>query len=458
MSRRKKLFWGVSFIIVLAVVVSVFLRSFSPGGGATAVETGSNGETPSGVASSPTPVVTVQPLPGGQPFIFINPGVVSQGDAVSVVGSNFDPGATIEFLIKQKEADLGKVVARTQADKTGSFNNVTINLPDSQPFGNFIILAREQGRSGNRTAESMGILQNNTNATVKLSAITGRVGDTVVVTAKGFAPREKINVYWNSLGTDPIATLQADAGGGIGQTPLQVPFGAPGNNTFFFEGVKSQTPVPALFVLLHRYPVVKPSSYSIRADNILSFSGKDFGPNELVVVYLGKPGGQPLATVQTDKKGNFANAAGFIVPFALKGKQTVYFVGSQSRAPTTLSFTVAPYMPNVQPSTYGGSPGTSITFYATGFARNEVVHIYTGADKNNPGQMVGCFQTDAKGNAGAVGSYMIPGNAQVGKMTFTLTGSKSGAVGTATIQVSAPLAPVQIPPQAPFTCPLDGKK
>ncbi len=50
MSRRKKLFWGVSFIIVLAVVVSVFLRSFSPGGGATAVETGSNGETPSGVA------------------------------------------------------------------------------------------------------------------------------------------------------------------------------------------------------------------------------------------------------------------------------------------------------------------------------------------------------------------------------------------------------------------------
>ena len=457
MSRRKKLFWGISCLIILAVVVSVFLRSFSPGG--TAVETGATGTgggEPSSAPTTPTPRVTVQPLPGGQPFIFINPGVVSQGNPVGVVGSNFDPQATIDFLVKQKESDPGKVVTYVQADKTGSFNGVTINLPDSQPFGDFIIRARERG--GNRIAESMGILQNTTNASVKLSALTGRVGDTVVVTAKGFASREKINVYWNSMGADPIATLQADGGGGIGQTPIKVPFGAPGNNTFFIEGVKSQTPVPALFILLNRYPTVKPSSYSIRADNILSFSGKDFGPNELVVVYLGKPGGQPLATVQTDGKGGFANAAGFLIPFALKGKQTVYFVGSQSRAPTTLSFTVAPYLPNVQPSTYGGSPGTSITFYATGFAHDEVVHIYTGADQNNPGKMVGCFQTDAKGSAGAVGSYTIPGDAQVGKMTFTLSGTKSGAVATATIQVSAPLAPVQIPPQAPFTCTLDGKK
>ena len=452
MSRRKKLFWGVSCIIILAVVVSVFLRSFSNGGPTAVGTTGSGVQTPSSVAFSPTPKVTVQPLPGGQPFIFINPGVVSQGSPVGVVGSNFDPQATIDFLVKQKESDPGKVVSYIQADKTGSFNGVTITLPDSQPFGDFIVLARE--RSGNRTAESMGILQNTTNAAVKLSALTGRVGDTVIVTAKGFASREKVNVYWNSMGADPVATLQADGGGGIGQTPLQVPFGAPGNNTFFFEGVRSQTPVPALFILLNRYPNVKPSSYSIRADNILSFSGKDFGPNELVVVYLGKPGGQPLATVQTDGKGNFANAAGFLIPFALKGKQTAYFVGSQSRAPTTISFTIAPYLPDVQPSTYGGSPGTSISFYATGFAHNEVVHIYVGADQNNPGKMVGCFQTDAKGSAGAVGSYMIPGDAQVGKMNFTLAGSKSGAVATATIQVSAPLAPVQIPPQAPFTCPL----
>ena len=455
MSKRKLLFWGVSILLILAVAFSVFLRSFSPGG--TAVDTTGNSEnqTPPPVASSPTPVVKVSPITGGQPFIFLNPGVVKQDAPINVVGSDFDPQATIDFLVKQKEADPGKEVAYVQTDQTGSFAGVNITLPDSQPFGNFIIRARERG--GNRTAESMGVLQNLGSASVKLSALVGRVGDMVVVSAKGFASREQINVYWNSMGADPVAVLQADGGGGIGQAPLQVPFGAVGNNTFFFEGVKSQTPVAAPFILLNRYPVVKPSSYSIRADNMLSFSGKDFGPNELVVVYLGQPGGQPLATVQTDAKGAFTNAAGFLIPFSLKGKQTAYFVGSQSRAPTTIAFTVAPYAPSVQPSTYGGSPGTSISFYATGFARNEVVHVYVGAAANNPGNMVSCFKSDAQGNAGAAGSYMIPGDAQVGKLVFTLTGNKSGAVATATLQVSAPLTPVQVPAQPPFTCPFDGK-
>jgi len=79
--------------------------------------------------------------------------------------------------------------------------------------------------------------------------------------------------------------------------------------------------------------------------------------------------------------------------------------------------------------------------------------VYTG----NPGTMVSCFNTDGRGDAGAAGSYTIPSNAQVGKLVFTLRGVKSGAVGTATVQVSAPITPVQVPPQPPFTCPLDKK-
>jgi hypothetical protein len=453
MSRRKLLFWGVGVLLVLAIVVSVTLRSLSPGGGGTAVDnTGkSTDEVPPPATSTPVTVVPVGG--GGQPFIFINPGVVRQGANITVAGSNFDPQSTVDFLIKQKEADPGKVLTYVQADKTGSFDGVTIALPASEPFGNFIIEARQQ-HSSTKLAESMGVIQNGGSASVKMSAMVGRVGDVVVVSAKGFASEEKVNVYWNSMGSDPIATLQADGGGGIGQAPVQVPFGAPGNNSFFFEGVKSETPVTVPFVLIPRYPTVKPSTYSIRADNMLSFSGKDFGPNELVVVYLNTPNGRPLATVQTNAKGAFVNQAGFVIPFTLKGKQTLYFVGSQSRAPTTTAFSVAPYLPDVQPSTYGGGPGTTITFYAKGFARNELVHIYTNATANNPGKMVGCFQTDANGSAGAVGSYMIPGNAQPGKLVFTLDGAKSGAVATASITVSAPETPVQTPPQPPFTCTL----
>ena len=130
-------------------------------------------------------------------------------------------------------------------------------------------------------------------------------------------------------------------------------------------------------------------------------------------------------------------------------------MGEQSRAPSTVSFTVLPYMPSAQASTYGGFPGTTVTFYATGFARNEVVHVYVGRTQNSTGTMVSCFRTDDKGNAGAAGSYVIPSNAQVGKLVFGLTGSKSGGTATAVMAVAAAPTPVQVPAQAPFTCPLD---
>jgi len=111
-------------------------------------------------------------------------------------------------------------------------------------------------------------------------------------------------------------------------------------------------------------------------------------------------------------------------------------------------------MPNAQASTYGGLPGTTVSFYATGFAHNEVVHVYVGRTQNSTGSMVSCFSTDQKGNAAAAGSYVVPGNAQ-GKLVFTLTGSKSGGSASATMSVTAAPSAVQVPTQQPFTCPLD---
>src|SRR5258705_5912652 len=129
-------------------------------------------------------------------------------------------------------------------------------------------------------------------------------------------------------------------------------------------------------------------------------------------------------------------------------------MGEESRPRSVVPSTVLPYTPIVQPSTYGGFPGTTISFYATGFAHNEVVHIYAGHTKGTLGNMVGCFQTNEKGAAVAVGSYMIPGDAQ-GALGFALVGTKSGGVGVASINVTAPPSPVHTPPQPKFTCPLD---
>jgi hypothetical protein len=433
--RRKTIFWGIVLVVLGAILLSSWLRPNSSTGTANGPGSG-GGNQPATPANTATPVPKISPAPGGQAFILFTPGVVAQGGHVNVLGSNFDPKSRINFLIKQKEADPGRQIAYVQTDATGSFTGVNITLPDSQPFGAFIVQAREANSA--LTAETMGVVQNGGAATVKLTPQVGKIGQVITVTAKGFAPSEQVNVYWGSLGTDPVATLQADTGGGMGQQPLQVPFGAIGANTFIFEGAKSQTPIVVAFYLLNIYPVVTLSNYAIRADNVLNYTGKDFGPKELVAVYLDKPEGQPIATVQTDGKGAFVNATGFNIPFTLKGKQTLYFLGSLSRAQTTVAFTVEPYAPSAKPSTYACSPGTSVSFYVAGFARSETVNIATGATQDNPGKIVGTFTTDDKGAARAVGSYDIPPDVQPGKLIFILTGTKSGAVATVTVQISAP--------------------
>lgn len=453
--------WKSVLLVIAGVAALAFagnrVLGKSLGNGSVSSTTANTGtqSTPMPAASTPAP----KSVPIGNkmvttttgPLILLNPGVVRQGTSVSVTGSGFDVGAVVDLTIKRQGATTALASTFVQSDKGGTFSGASLSVPMSLSSGTFTVVARE--RNSSNTAQAVGTVAGGA-PQVKLGLQVGKPGDVVVLALHGFAPGETIKVYWNTLSAQPLTTFQADSGGSVGQDKLQVPNGAVGNNTFLFVGAQSQSLVAANFLVLQLYPTVKLSSYALQADNLMSFSGTGFGPGERVFVFLNTTNGQPLAVVPTDSSGSFKNAPGFKLPFVLKGKQTLIFMGEQSRAPNAVSFTVMPYAPVVQASTYGGLPGTTITFYVAGFARDEVVHVYAGHTKSSMGTMVNCFQTNETGKAAAVGSYLIPGNAQ-GTVGFALVGTKSGGVGTTSVTVSAPPAPVQTSPQAPFTCPLD---
>ena len=385
------------------------------------------------------------------PLILLNPGVVRQGTDVNVTGTGFAPHSVVTLSITRQGSGAALASTVVKADKSGGFYGAAIAVPNSLSAGSFNVVAQE--RNSSTSAQAIGSVAGGA-PQVKLGPQVGQPGEVVTVSLNGFAPEETINVYWNTMSGKPLTTLQANGGGGVGQGQLHVPYGAVGENTFLFVGAKSLSLVAANFLMLNLYPTVRLSSYALKADNLLSFTGKGFGPGEPVLVFLNSTESQPLAVVSADGNGSFKNAPGFVIPYVLKGKQTLIFMGEQSRAPDSVNFTILPYSPVVEPSTYGGLPGTAISFYVTGFAPNEVVHVYAGHTKSTLGNMVGCFQTNGQGKAADVGSYLIPGNAQ-GALGFALVGAKSGGVGTASVNVSAPPAPIQTPAQAPFTCPLD---
>src|SRR5204862_150187 len=113
---------------------------------------------------------------------------------------------------------------------------------------------------------------------------------------------------------------------------------------------------------------------------------------------VGKPGDMITVSLHGFSPGEAIN----VYWNAISG-QPVVFLGEQSGTSVAVNWMVEPYMPNAQASTYGGLPGTTVSFYATGFARNEVVHVYVGRTQNSTGSMVSCFSTDQKGNAAAAG-------------------------------------------------------
>lgn len=449
MSRGKLLWIGLAGIVAVSVVFGIFSQTSGNG----AVDTGNSPpRTTTPATTTPAPVVPPASSPGttAGTLILLNPGVVRQGVSMGVTGTGFRPRATIDVLVKQRRSDIGQPISLAHTDKYGNFyDNLTV--PQTLSSGPFFIEAHE--RNSNRVALAAGVVAGGA-PQLKLSDQVGQPGELITVSIHGFSPYEKINVFWNTMIGQPFMTLQADGGGGVGQATVQVPFGAKGVNTFLFVGAKSLSMVAAPFDLLSLYPTVKLSNYALRADHQLNFSGSGFGPGERVLVYLNNTMGQPMAVLQTTQNGKFTNATGFYIPFNLKGRQTLIFLGEESRASVAVSWTVLPYMPNAQASTYGGLPGTTVSFYASGFAKQEVVHVYVGHTQGNAGNMVSCFRTDDRGNAVAAGSYVIPGDAQ-GKLAFMLVGAKSGGTATATMSIMAPPAPVQVPPQPPFTCHLD---
>ncbi|NJC70496.1 hypothetical protein HC031_12350 [Planosporangium thailandense] len=455
--------WKRLLILVVALFLVVNVgRSVLPSLGIRSPVGGKQptpGETTTTQAQTTPPanaeVNGVKVLGSGAPIVTVDPGIVRPDMPVTIVGSGFDPGAKIDLVMtagsgkKAKTTPLGTAIG----DRYGSFYT-TIKFP-SQGL-NADTSTRDitaQQRGGKKVAKSQAQLAAGAAGVAKMSAMVGKPGDVVTLTVSGFSPGEDLNVYWGRISGTPNAVLHTDAHGAVSKVPIKVGVSAVGTTSVVIVGQKSGAAASLPFQVLKLYPSIALKPYAMRAMNPVGFSGKGFMPGERVLVRLNSAGGAPILALQTDGAGAF-HSGGFIVPYQLKGAQRLVFTGELSGATTTSSFSVLPYMPMVRTSTYGGSPGTSISFYAQGFGANEAVWVYAAKGKGAKSQLVAAFRVDATGRARAAGQYTIPGDAG-DAVLFTLVGQRSGGTATVTFKVDNSAGPVDVPPQPPYKLPPD---
>jgi hypothetical protein len=452
--------WKRLVILVVALFVVVNLaRSVLPTLG---IRTPLSGRPTSGstTEAKTTPPATadvngVKVLGSGAPIVTLDPGIVRPDSPVTIVGSGFDPGAKIDLVMSTGSGKKAKTtpLATATGDKYGSFY-ATITFPAQGP--NADTSSRDitaQQRGGKKVAKAQAQMAAGAAGVAKLSAVVGRPGDMVTLSVSGFSPGEELAVYWGRINGTPSAVLKTDSSGAVSKIPLKVGISAVGTTSLVIVGQKSGAAASLPFQVLKLYPSIALKPYAVKAMNPVGFTGKGFVPGERVLVRLNTASGTPVLALQTDQAGTF-RSGGFIVPYQLKGAQRLVFTGELSGATTTSSFTVLPYMPMVRTSTYGGSPGTIISFYSSGFGANEAVHVYAAKGKGAKGQLVGAFRTDATGTARAAGRYTIPGDAG-DSVLFTLVGQRSGGSATITFKVDNSAGPVDVAPQPPYVLPPD---
>jgi hypothetical protein len=364
------------------------------------------------------------------PVAVLNPGLARAGAEVGVNASGFDPGARVRVMLSTGESKP-KEVASGKVDRSGGVTaEFTFPTGAAAAADQHVVTVHQV--NSDKVAEAELVAQANV-ATAKLSDDTAAPGDTLTVNASGFAPNEGVKVYWGRVAGKPAATLEADESGSLSKESVRVGVAPTGESTMILVGAKSQSAAVAPFTMLGLYPTAGSKPYAARAGETISVSADGFAPGERVLLHVNQATGTPVFVEKSDSKGNISGLS-IRIPFGLKGKQTLILTGEQSRASVSTGFSVMPYQPTARANTYGGLPGTTLTFYVKDFAPNETVNVYVGRGKGSQGERVSSFKVNEKGSATAAGEYVIPGDAQ-GKLTLTLVGTKSEGSATTTVTV-----------------------
>lgn len=451
--KKSKFSWKALLAVAVVVVIlwqlsHVLTQGHGKGAGAP------KSSVPSSTAPKPTPAPTVtlgghRVAAGSGPLVILNPGLVSPGGHVEVVGSGFAPKARGTVYLKTGKS--AKVVAHGYTSRVGML--ITgFTLPTGGNAAKATVVAQAGGRQASASLVTPGGM-----ATAKIyGKAAGKPGDRVTVNASGFTPGEKVNAYWGRVNGTPAATLTAGSTGELAMANVPVGIAPVGPTTLVLVGTKSHATATAPFQMLGLYPSVTMHPWAARAGGPVNFTGSGFAPGEPILIYLDATAGTPALTATASGNGTFS--VGFVIPFGLKGTQRLTAVGSQSRTSVTSGLDILPYMPSAQASTYDALPGTVLTFYGKGFAANEVVLVYANGGPGHGGSLVSAFRVDSKGTAADVGHYVVPSGTGP-DLGFTLVGRKSGGTAHAKVSVGAAPQGVKVPAPPPYVLPpsLGGK-
>jgi hypothetical protein len=246
--------------------------------------------------------------------------------------------------------------------------------------------------------------------------------------ATGFAPGETVTL---TTGATTLATAVANTKGTATFTTVNLPPSKLGSASLVATGATSAATATASVGIGAYYPSASLSNYYVKPGDTITITGNGFAPNEAVTL----TSGTVTQLLQSDAMGNVSTS--LVVPFAANSATNtlaVTLTGAKSLATVSTNLTLAPFTPQISPSTYYATPGTPVTFSGTGFLAGETVNVSLN------GAVLGSVVATAKGVI-TTPAYTLPfGTAAA----YTFVGVTSGATQTLSIGLAQFYAGLQL--------------
>jgi hypothetical protein len=231
------------------------------------------------------------------------------------------------------------------------------------------------------------------------------------VSATGFAPNETVNL---TNGATMLGTAMSNSLGTATFKNVSLPYSGLGTATLTATGVTSMATATASVGIGNYNATVVSSNYYAKPGTTVNLTGTGFAPNETVSIVAGSV----TQTAIADDMGDITSS--LVLPFGqTKNSLSIVSTGEMSHATSTTTITLAPYMPEVSPSTYYAQPGTNVTFIGSGFVPNETIDVSLN------GTLVGTETANSMGGLTSTGTYTLPFGAKTAD--YTVTGLTSGA-------------------------------
>lgn len=307
-----------------------------------------------GVTSGAQATVTLG-IASLSPQVSLSSYYVKPGQVFNVTASDFAPGELVSIQLDNVE------ILQVTSNLVGGILAQPIPLPFGKTITTVVTL---KGLKSNAIASST-LTRAAFNPTVNANNYFVLPGDKVTFSGSDFAASEEVFVM---NGLTKVMTITTDLKGALPATAYTVPFGSKGSLDLKFVGQKSNAMDVISIGLGAFYPSVESDSYYVQPGNSVNIKGGGFYSGETVTLTSGITSTTAIVTA----KGTFDKVA-FAVPFGGKSTINISVTGNISKASAILPLTLAPFSPQISPSSYYINAGSVINFVGSSFVPGEKI-------------------------------------------------------------------------------------